>query len=103
MNGISALIQETQRDDLSLSLSPQPQHEDSEEVTICKPGKGLSPDTEPTGTLILDSPVFKSGARNVWFKPPSLWSSRYSSRNGLRQVGSEGSGRVVSGMQAATV
>lgn len=48
----------------------------SEKASICKPGSGLSPRTEPASLLIFHF----SASRTMWnkcflFKPPSLWYS----------------------------
>ena len=50
MNGISALIRRDMREMMSLSAMQGY----SKKVAICKPGRGLSPDPESVGTLILD-------------------------------------------------
>ena len=43
-----------------------------QKVTICKPGREHSPDTELAGILILDFSASRT-VRNKLFKPPNLW------------------------------
>ena len=65
----------------------------SKGASICKPGRGSSPETYLVGILILNFPAFRT-VRNkfLMFKPPSLWYLCYSCPNWLRWMVCNGSG-----------